>query len=602
MNVRPSLAAALSGKPLRAVPLRRRTVLADLALWAALTVPVLAVEGLHLHEPDSTWQQLAGIAALGVATALHRRRPAVAFLIAAAPGLAVASSLFTLSYGCALAAFAYLMGLRPPTARPRPSTPSPEAAPLEAASLAGAQLEGAQPAGAQLEGAPLRTTRLEAEPREAEPREAAPFTPASTLRPSLLAFAALAATGTVKIAIRQVDPAAEWLVLMGTLLFGAVFPWLIGRYWRQSRELTAAGWARAEQLEREHRIVADRARLRERARIAQDMHDSLGHELSLIALRAGALQVTPGLADPHRTAAAELRAAASDATDRLHSIIGLLREEDDEPAPLTPPGETVAELVERAAESGLPVRLLSAPAADDRTLYRVVQEALTNAAKHAPGAPVTVATEQDGGAVTVTVTNGRPPRAPAAPPGSGTGLLGLRARITALGGTFDAGPHGDGFRVTAHLPAPGTPRPGAAAFAHARRTARRHVSLAFGAAAVAGTVLIGGSFTWYAYTKTHAVLTPQAYAQLRIGTPLADVESRLPARTISDPPVERAPTPPPAHADCRYYRASGELFVPVEHFRLCFATEGSHALIGRAVIPKAGTADQVQEEEREWAR
>ncbi|MCQ4213783.1 sensor histidine kinase, partial [Streptomyces longispororuber] len=304
---------------------RRGTLVADLALWAVLALPVLAVEWLHLHEPDSTWQQLAGIAALGAATALHRRLPATAFLLAAAPGLAVASSLFTLSYGCALAAFAYLMGLRSPAARP-----------------------------------------------------------------SLLAFAALAAGGTAKIAVRQVDPAAEWLVLMGTLLFGAVFPWLIGRYWRQSRELTAAGWARAEQLEREHRIVADRARLRERARIAQDMHDSLGHELSLIALRAGALQVAPGLADEHRTAAAELRAAASDATDRLHGIIGLLREDDDEQAPLAPPGETVAELVDRAAGSGLPVRLVSAPETDDRTAYRVVQEALTNAAKYAPGAPVTV--------------------------------------------------------------------------------------------------------------------------------------------------------------------------------------------------------------------
>ncbi|MFJ9087437.1 sensor histidine kinase [Streptomyces sp. NPDC102384] len=526
---------------------RRRTLLVELSLWGALAVPVLAVEWLHLHEPGSTWQQLTGIATLGAATALHRRLPATAFLLAAAPGLAVASSLFTLSYGGALAVFAYLMGLRSPA-----------------------------------------------------------------VRPSLLAFGALAVAGTVKISVRQVDPAAEWLVLMGTLLFGAVFPWLIGRYWRQSGELTAAGWARAEQLEREHRIVADRARLRERARIAQDMHDSLGHELSLIALRAGALQVAPGLADQHRDAAADLRSAASDATDRLHGIIGLLREEDDEQAPLAPPGETVAELVERAAESGLPVHLVSAPGTDDnprtedRTVYRVVQEALTNAAKYAPGAPVTVEARQDATATatTVIVTNARPADTPAAPSGSGTGLLGLRARITALGGSFDAGPHDGGFRVTARLPAPGTPhlQPADAGFGHARRTARRRVGLAFGAAAVAGTVLIGGAFTWYAYTKTHAVLTPLAYAQLRVGAPLADVESRLPERTISDPPVERAPTPPPAHADCRYYRASGELFVSVEHFRLCFADDTAHTLVDKAVIPKAGTADQVKEEEREWAR
>ncbi|MGY0017770.1 sensor histidine kinase [Streptomyces sp. YJ-C3] len=522
---------------------RRRSALADLSLWAALALPVLAVEHLHLHEPAAAWQQLAGLAVLGAATALHRRLPATAFVVAAAPGLAVASSLFTLSYGPALAAFAYLMGLRSRAARP-----------------------------------------------------------------SLLAFAALAAVGTAEIAIRQVDPAAEWLVLMGTLLFGAVFPWLIGRYWRQSRELTAAGWARAGQLEREHRIVADRARLRERARIAQDMHDSLGHELSLIAVRAGALQVAPGLADAHRTAAAELRAAASDATDRLHGIIGLLREEDDEPAPLAPAGESVAELVERAAESGLPVRLVGAPAPDDRTAYRVVQEALTNAAKHAPGAPVTVEAHRRADATTLTVTNGRPRHTPPPPPGSGTGLIGLRARITALGGTFDAGPHEGGFRVTALLPAPGTApaRPardeGPIDFAYARRSARRRVGLAFAAAAVAGTVLIGGAFTWYAYTKTHAVLTPQAYAQLRTGTPFAEAAARLPDRTISDPPVERAPTPPPAHTDCRYYRASGELFVPVEHFRLCFGDDPAHTLVDKAVIPKAGTADQMVEEEHEWAR
>ncbi|XIG75810.1 ATP-binding protein [Streptomyces sp. SGAir0957] len=512
----------------------------------ALALPVLLVDHLHLHEPSAAWQQPAGLTALAAAAATHRRLPATAFLLAAAPGLATAPSLFTLSYGPALAAFAYLMGLR-----------------------------------------------------------------SHPVRPSLLTFAALTLTGTARIMARQVDPAAEWLVLMGTLLFGAVFPWLIGRYWRQSRELTAAGWARAEQLEREHRIVADRARLLERARIAQDMHDSLGHELSLIALRAGALQVTPDLAEPHRRAAAELRAAASDATDRLHEIIGLLREEDDEPAPLAPPGESVAELVERAAESGMPVQLVGPRAPADRTAYRVVQEALTNAAKHAPGAEVTVETTEAAAhrehppALTITVTNGRPPSLPRPPHrSSGTGLRNLRTRVTALGGTFEAAPHEEGFRVTARVPAPNAPqtRTTPDGFAYARRSARRRVALAFTAAAVAGTVLIGAAFTWYAYTKTHAVLSPQAYAQLRPGTPFAEAASRLPDRTISDPPVERAPTPPPARADCRYYRASGELFVPVEHFRLCFDDDAAHTLIDKAVIPKAGTAEQVQEEEEEWAR
>ncbi|MBM7171469.1 ATP-binding protein, partial [Streptomyces sp. G44] len=329
-----------------------------------------------MNEPRPAWQQITSLAVLAAAVAVRRTRPLPAFLAAAGLGLVTGSSLFTLSYGPALAVFALLLGRR-----------------------------------------------------------------AHRVRPALLAFGAIALAGTVKIAVRDVDPVVEWLVLMGTLVFGTVFPWLTGRYWRQGRELAAAGWARADQLEREQRIVADRARLRERARIAQDMHDSLGHELSLIAVRAGALQVTPDLPDPHREAAADLRAAASQATDRLHAIIGLLREDDDEPAPLAPAGESVAELVARAAESGLeiayedegaatramPPRPEATPA--ERTVHRVVQEALTNAARHAPGARVTVTVARDRDATTVTVTNGRP-RGPGPVSEGGSGLRGLRARVT----------------------------------------------------------------------------------------------------------------------------------------------------------------------------
>ncbi|TGA83342.1 ATP-binding protein, partial [Streptomyces sp. MZ04] len=323
-----------------------------MGVWVGLALPALGVDRAGLNEPRSVGAQVAGLVALAVAVAIWRRNPLGAFAVAAALGLVAAPSLFTLSYGGALTVFALLMGRR-----------------------------------------------------------------AERVRPSVFAFAGIAVVGTAKIAGRGVDPVVEWLVLMGTLLFGAVFPWLAGRYWRQGRELAAAGWARAGQLEREQRIVADRARLRERARIAQDMHDSLGHELSLIAVRAGALQVAADLPDTHRAAVADLRVAASDATDRLHEIIGLLREEGDEAAPLAPAGETVAELVERAAGSGLPVRYSAEGDAtspeltgteSERTVHRVVQEALTNAARHAPGASVTVESVRDAvtGTTVVTVTNG----------------------------------------------------------------------------------------------------------------------------------------------------------------------------------------------------
>lgn len=556
-----------------AVERRTRSAL----LWAALAAPVVTVDRLGMNEPADARQQLTALAVLAGAVAVRRASPLLAFLLASALGLAAAPSLFTLSYGPALTVFALLMG------------------------------RGA-----------------------GRPRRAA------------LGFGAVALIGTAKIAVRDVDPVVEWLVLIGTLLFGAVFPWLAGRYWRQNRELAAAGWARAEQLEREQRIVADRARLRERARIAQDMHDDLGHELSLIAVRAGALQVAPDLPAPHREAAAELRAAASHATDRLHAVIGLLREEGDERAPLAPAGESVADLVARAAESGLEISYTDDGPPDDgdgngdgggdgggdgewtpgstsprgaaqgapqapspaapqaaaqdavpdapqdttaRALHRVVQEALTNAARHAPGAPVAVEVTRDASATTVTVTNGRA-AAPAPPSRGGSGLRGLRDRVTDLGGAFEAGPYGQGHRVTARLPvkgaAPGPSRSGAH-LAHARR----RTVVAFGAALTTGVLLVGGAFAWYAYSRTHSVLDPADFARLRIGETRADAERVLPSRTAADPPAERAPRPAPADADCVYYRAEARLFSTVPYFRLCFGRAGDAAdrLVDKTVIP-----------------
>ncbi|MFJ8468354.1 sensor histidine kinase [Streptomyces swartbergensis] len=516
-------------------------------LWAALALPALTADRLGLNEPRPLWQQLAGVAVLAVAAALSRRLPLVAFALAAALSLAASTAMFTVSYGPALGVFALLLGLR-----------------------------------------------------------------AGRARPAALCFAAVGCAGTARIVLVGVDPAPEWLVMTGTLLFGCVFPWLGGRYWRQSRELAEAGWLRAARLEDEARFAEERARLRERARIAQDMHDSLGHELSLIALRAGALQVAPGLAGEHRTAAADLRAAAADATDRLHRIIGVLREDDDEPVPLAPAGETLEQLVARAAESGLPVRWEptgQGPAAEpggvaERLLHRVVREALTNAARHAPGAAVTVtvtarsAGPGRGAGTSVTITNGPPTQESSRPTGGGTGLLGLRAAVTSVGGDFEAGPYGEGFRVRAYVPeqrtAVGPARPARAPFTHARR----RVAVGLGTAASAGVVLVGAAFGWYAYTEKHSVLEPAAYANLRLGAPVADVERVLPERDVNDPPDERAPAPPEG-ADCRYYRASGELFVSVDHFRLCF---DAGRLVAKDVVPRIGMSGEGREEYEEFAR
>ncbi|MFJ4278684.1 sensor histidine kinase [Streptomyces massasporeus] len=509
-------------------------------LWAGFAVPALTADRLGLDEPRPGWQQAAGVVVLAVAAAVSRRLPLVAFGLAAALSLAAAPAMFTVSYGPALSGCALLLGLR-----------------------------------------------------------------AARARPAVLCFTAVGCAGTARIALVGVDPPPEWLVMTGTLLFGCVFPWLGGRYWQQSRELAEAGWLRAARLEDEARFAEERARLRERARIAQDMHDSLGHELSLIALRAGALQVAPGLGGEHRAAAADLRTAAADATDRLHRIIGVLRE-DDEPVPLTPAGETLEQLVTRAVESGLPVRwdpVEHDPAADcdevaERLLHRVAREALTNAARHAPGASVAVAVTGHEAGTSITITSAGATQDGFPPSGGGSGLLALRAAVTSVGGEFEAGPHGEGFRVRALVPRQRTAvlpaRLGRAPFAHARR----RVAVGLATAAGVGVALVGAAVGWYAWTEKRSVLEPTVYAALRPGAPAADVEWMLPEQDVRDPPAERAPTPEPEGADCRYYRASGELFVSVDHFRLCF---DAGRLVSKDVVPRSGPSREGGEDDEEFS-
>ena len=228
----------------------------------------------------------------------------------------------------------------------------------------------------------------------------------------------------------------------GLFMLGSVvaLPWMIGRSHGQQAELMA--------------IAVEQARLRERNRIARDMHDTLGHELSLLALRAGALEMAPDLAERHRRAAAEIRIGAGEATERLAEILAMLR--DDEPAPLHPAAERVEDLVDRAAQAGLPISLerhgtRRPPPWIERAACRVVQEALTNAAKHAPGHPVQVRLTTEDDATTATVVNALPPDAR---PGAGgrLGLAGLHEHVRLVGGTLQAGPRGREFEVAATLP------------------------------------------------------------------------------------------------------------------------------------------------------
>jgi signal transduction histidine kinase len=263
-----------------------------------------------------------------------------------------------------------------------------------------------------------------------------------------------AAASAAACAARTLSDGAGALVALGLCV---TLPWLAGRFRHQQAGLIRAGTERVAQLEREQVFVAEQARLRERARVASDMHDALGHDLALIALRAGALELAGDLTESNRDAAAGLRASAVAATDRLRHTVRLLRSED---AGRTPgPAESLDALVDRARDAGMTVRLhggeaTSTGAADQavHAVHRVVQEALTNAARHAPGAEVEVRVERTGDAVTVTVhnliTHGRPPPRSS----GGTGIAGLRRHVSSLGGTLHAHATHDAFTVTARLP------------------------------------------------------------------------------------------------------------------------------------------------------
>ncbi|WP_406175639.1 sensor histidine kinase [Streptomyces sp. NBC_00996] len=241
----------------------------------------------------------------------------------------------------------------------------------------------------------------------------------------------------------------------------------LGILTRVQRAYTAELEDRARRLERERAADTARATAQERARIARDMHDILAHAVSLMVVQAEAGPVVVR-SDPERAEAAfdAIATSGRDAMRQLRRILGVLKEEqvNGASARLPQPGiAALAELVGQVAEStGLRVDLSTTgvprplPADTEVAAYRVVQEALTNTVKHAYASTARVELDWTEDALTLTVTDdGRGPgtRGPTAPPG-GHGLIGIRERATACGGSADSGRGPDGgFRVAVRLPA-----------------------------------------------------------------------------------------------------------------------------------------------------
>jgi signal transduction histidine kinase len=271
---------------------------------------------------------------------------------------------------------------------------------------------------------------------------------------------ALSLLAAVVYVLLRPDPGEPRLVLLllGVAVQGAAVGW--GLSVRHRRQLVLSLRERAAAAETEARLRAEQAQHHAREQIAREMHDVLGHRLSLLSVHAGALEYRPDApAEEIARAAAVIRESAHQALQDLREVIGVLR------APVGElPQPTFADLHGLVAESsraGMRVELReetagTVPDAVGRTAYRVVQEALTNARKHATGAEVGVrVTGEPGQGLTVEVRNAAPAAAPNSDTRSGQGLVGLAERVTLAGGRLEHGLTADsGWLLSAWLPWP----------------------------------------------------------------------------------------------------------------------------------------------------
>jgi signal transduction histidine kinase len=267
----------------------------------------------------------------------------------------------------------------------------------------------------------------------------------------------LAAVGYVVVRPEPGTP-AFLLFLLGLTVQGAAVGW--GLFIRHRRQLVLSLRDRAARAETEARLRAEQAQHHAREEIAREMHDVLGHRLSLLSVHAGALEYRPD-ASPEEVARAAkvIRESAHQALQDLREVVGVLRAPVGElPQPTL---ADVPQLVAESASAGMRVELrgattATAPDGLGRTAYRIVQEALTNARKHAPGAEVEVRLAgAPGQALTVEVENAGPTQPAAPAEGDGQGLAGLAERVALAGGRLEHGPTAaGGFRLAAWLPWP----------------------------------------------------------------------------------------------------------------------------------------------------
>ncbi|MBO1751393.1 two-component sensor histidine kinase [Actinotalea sp. BY-33] len=303
--------------------------------------------------------------------------------------------------------------------------------------------------------------------------------------------AAIIYEGLYRPSLPGIETSTGYFVLAGSLALVAYAACVsTGFYIGARRELLETLRERAETAEREQSLKADAAREAERTRIAREMHDVLAHRISLVAMHAGALAYRTDLTPAETTQTATIiQDNAHSALAELRQVLGVLRADSGtgsagtgparaglggagahDPGPPEPPQPSLRELPALLAENAeagtvvdLDLRGLAQGDVDplalppptlSRTAFRIVQEVLTNARKHAPGAAVSLSLAgAPGDDLRLRASNQVPEHTPAGPPGAGMGLTGLEERAALAGGVLEHGVDAAGrFVVTAALP------------------------------------------------------------------------------------------------------------------------------------------------------
>lgn len=298
----------------------------------------------------------------------------------------------------------------------------------------------------------------------------------------------------------------------------------------------------------------------ERSRIVDDLHDMVGHELSLIAMQAGLLQLRTK--DAEAEIAGELRSRAEAAVKALHDSLDLI---SDSSAVHHPVGQTPTALVEQSRAVGAKISLRGSldgvSATTGLVATSVLREALTNAARHAPGRPVDVVLSRNRDDVVVSIVTHQAVPMRSAP--EGRGLAAMRARLDAVGGALKVDHDERGHVVVARIPpharyeAPATREP----------PGGRPLSRLARAAAIPVVVVVTVSVGFYAWASNGVTVEPENQSRLRVGTSAVAAQALLPDRQARIRLIGR-----PAHPsgwDCRVY-TDGNFPMAVATLEVCF--------------------------------